>query len=114
MTHPNGASQVKSGLVKSGQDRSSKFGSNIKSGQVKSSWDRSNQVKFGLVKSDRSTISFTQNLFGPKMHLRMQFDSVVGPTCFYFEPFTISSFQFCQGQHKLQCDGNYQTIENKL
>ena len=78
-----------SGLVKSGQDRSSKFGSNIKSGQVRSCWDRSNQVltgqvKLGLVKSDRSTIICTQNLFGPKMHLRMEFDSGVGPTCNYF------------------------------
>ena len=54
-----------SGLVKSGQDRSRKFGLNIKSGQVKSRWDRSNQVltgqvKFGLVKTDRSTIFWTQ------------------------------------------------------
>ena len=59
------------------------------SGQVKSSWDRSNQVltgqvKFGLVKSDRSTIFCTQNLFGPKMHMRMEFDSGVGPTFFFF------------------------------
>ena len=71
------------------------LGSNIKSGQVKSSWDRSNQVmtgqvKFGLVKSDRSSqkifghkIFWAQNLFGPKMHLRMEFDSGVGPTCFF-------------------------------
>ena len=74
------------GLVKSGQDRSSKFGSNIKSGQVNSSWDGSKQVmtgqvKSGLVKSDRSTIFCIQNLFVPKMHLRMEFDSGVGPTC---------------------------------
>ena len=65
---------------------SSKFGLNIKSGQAKSSWDRSNQVmtgqvKFGLVKSDMSTIFCTQNLFGSKIHLRMEFDSGVGPTC---------------------------------
>ena len=26
----------------------------------------------------------TQNLFGPKMHLRMEFDSGVGPTCSRF------------------------------
>ena len=25
-----------------------------------------------------------QNLFGPKMHLRMEFDSGVGPTCWYY------------------------------
>ena len=40
------------------------------------------QVKFGLVKSDRSTNFCTQNLFGPEIHLRMEFDSGVGPTCF--------------------------------
>ena len=39
------------------------------------------QLKFGLVKSDRSTIFCIQNLFGPKMHLRMEFDSGIGPTC---------------------------------
>ena len=47
------------------------------------------QVKFGLVKSDRSSqknfgpkIVWAQNLFGTKMHLRMEFDTGVGPTCY--------------------------------
>ena len=47
------------------------------------------QVKFGLVKSDRSSrkkfepkIVWAQILFGTKMHLSMEFDSGVGPTCF--------------------------------
>ena len=46
------------------------------------------QVKFGWVKSDRSSqknfepkILWAQILFGTKMHLRMEFDSGVGPTC---------------------------------
>ena len=37
-----------------------------------------------MVKSDRSTIFCTRNLFGPKMHLRMEFDFGVGPTCFNY------------------------------
>ena len=47
------------------------------------------QVKFGLVKSDRSSQKiFDTKFFGlkifldPKLHLRMEFDSGVGPTCF--------------------------------
>ena len=77
---------MKSGLVKSGQDRSSKFGSNIKSGDrsiqfgMKSSYDRSSYVWIGYQTG--------QKIFGPKMHLRMEFDSGVGPTC----PFLILFF----------------------
>ena len=46
------------------------------------------QVKFGLVKSDRSSLKifgpkivWAQILLGTKMHLMMEFDSGVGPTC---------------------------------
>ena len=30
------------------------------------------------------TLFLTQNLLWPKMHLRMEFDSGVGPTCLHF------------------------------
>ena len=83
------------------QDRSSKFRSNIESGQTKSSWDKSNQimtgqVKFKLVKTDRSSqkILWAQNLFGPKMHLRMEFDSGVGQTCFAYHPYELNKMGF--------------------
>ena len=36
------------------------------------------QVKLGLV------IRQDKKNFGPKMHLRMEFDSGVGPTCYFF------------------------------
>ena len=58
---------------------SSKFGLNIKSGQAKSSWDRSNlvmtgQVKFGLVKSDRSSQkNFGPKIFGPDIFVNLIF-----------------------------------------
>ena len=48
------------------------------------------QVKFSLVKSDRSSqknfepkILWAQILFGTKMHLRMKFDFGVGLTCLF-------------------------------
>ena len=79
--------QLRSGQVKSGQ---------VESGQVKSGLVESGQVKSGQIKLGQvqnffvtrffldPTIFFSQNLFGPKMHLRMEIDSGVGPTCCYF------------------------------
>ena len=42
--------------------------------------------KFFWPKILLDTKIFTQNLFRPKMHLRMEFDSGVGPTCFIYFP----------------------------
>ena len=46
------------------------------------------QVKSGLFQSDRSSWNYlgpkfflAKNFLDPKMHLRMKFDSGVGPTC---------------------------------
>ena len=83
--------QVKSGKVKSGQVKSGQVKSeHVKSVNVKSGQVKLRQVKSGQVKSsqDWSELTFfgpnnfcIENLFGPKMHLRMEFDSGVGPTC---------------------------------
>merc|ERR1711954_419080 len=65
---------IQSGQVKSGQ---------VMSGQVMSGQVKSGQVQnfFGTNILLDPTIFCSQNLFGPKMHLRMEFDSGVGPTC---------------------------------
>ena len=77
------------GQVKSSQDWSSP----VKTGQVNLdkilSQDRAsqvgiNQIKFCQVKLSLDWLNQTgQNLFGPKMHLRMEFDSGDGPSCLY-------------------------------
>ena len=64
MTWQGKSCQAKSGQVESGH---------VKSGQINSVLVKSGQVKLGQVKSGQV-----------KMHLRMEFDSGVGPTCFLF------------------------------
>ena len=48
---------------------------------ISSSQDRSNHDRSGQDSQDRS--SQEHYLLRPKMHLRMEFDSGVGPTCLY-------------------------------
>ena len=79
-----GTDSVKSGLFKSSQDMSNQFGSSqIKSRRVKSSYDR---YFFGTKTVLDPTLFWTLNLFGPKMNLRMEFNSDVGPTCHRSSP----------------------------
>ena len=79
------SSQERSSQERSSQDRSSQD----KSSQDKSSQDRSSQDCLGYDRTQRffgiktfldPTLFWTLNLFGLKMHLRMEFDSGVGPT----------------------------------
>ena len=78
------SSQNWSSLVKTGQ---------VILDQVKLSQDRSSQVGIGSVRQVKLEMCcaqnilhpkfvWTQNLYGPEMHVRMEFDSAVGPTCF--------------------------------
>ena len=84
--------EVKSGQVKSGQ---------VKSGQVKSEHVNSGQAKSGEVKSAqvKSGLFQLRNVktgqVKLEMHLRLKFDSRVGPTCNLFLLFfTLKYYNF--------------------
>ena len=51
------------------------------------------------------TLFLTRNLFGPKMHLKLEFDSGVGPTCFLKSCSKLleqAGAELCQAKGKLR------------
>ena len=83
------SSQDMSSQERSSQDRSSQDGSRQdRASQDRLSYNRT-QNFFGIITFLELTLFSTLNSFGLNMHLRMEFDSGVGPTCFILYYFSL-------------------------
>ena len=78
-THQVRAVEVRAGRVRAGPVRTDQ----VRTGQVRTSQVRTGQVMTGPKIFLELKLFRTLHFIGLKMHLRMEFDSGVGPTCLF-------------------------------